>query len=279
MKNKIKLKKEGNKLSLFFRDLKRESKSFIYWIISLSGLILMLVLLYPAAVEKMNNLGDIIKAMPKELVAAFGLESYTWSNVLDFLSYEFQYILIASCIYAAILGAGIFSKEESNKTIQLIYSRPISRKEIFLSKIILSFVILITFNVLLFLVTGISLDFGIRNQVIDKVLVLKIYLGQFLTQSIFLTLGILIASILKKVKGAPMIAVGIVVFSYVLGIFSKITESIKDLIYISPLHYFETSKIVKTGNFETKYLIIALVFVILGIFTSSKLYEKKDFNI
>ena len=279
MKNKIIFKREGNSFSLFFRDMKKELKSFIYWVLSMSLMILLLVLLYPAAIEKMNNIGDIMKSMPKELIAAFGLENLTWTHVLDYLSYEFQYILIAGCIYAGLLGAGIFSKEESNKTIQLIYSRPISRKQIFFSKVLAGILIILVYNILLFIITAVTLDFGVLNQEIDKAVVFKIYLGQFLTQLIFLTLGISIACLMKKAKSAPLITVAIVIFSYMLGIFSKLTESIKDLIYISPIHYFETSKLVKIGEFEFKYLMITIVFVLIGIFVSSKIYEKKDFNI
>lgn len=266
-------------MSLIIRDLKNNLKSFIYWGLSICILIAILVLAYPAAIAKMSNLGDVINSMPKELIVAFNLENYDWSKVLNYLSYEYQYIFLACSIYAVTVGALIFSKEESNKTISLVYSKPITRNQIFFSKLFVTIITILMFNVVLFLFTSISLKLGIQNQIIDYKAVFNLYLALFLIQMVFMSIGIFTAVIMKKSKGAATIVSGFVIFSYLIGIFSKITESIKNFIYISPLHYFPPEEVVRTGEFSSKYLIISACVVILSILVSWKVYQKKDFNI
>lgn len=266
-------------MNLAIRDFKNNLKSFIYWIIGISLLIGLLVLAYPVAIDKMDNLGDVINSMPKEIIAAFGLENYDWKQVLNYLAYEFQYIFLACAIFGATLGASIFSKEESNKTIELVYSKPVTRNHIFISKVLVSIIILLLFNLLLFAITYVSLKLAITDQFIDVHKVFNMYTAMFLIQLIFMSIGTFIAVIMKKPKPASGIASGLVIFTYLLGMFSNITEEMKNLVYISPLHYFLPDKIIRTGEFETKYLIITAGLTVVSLLIAWRVYNKKDFNI
>lgn len=266
-------------MSLIIRDLKNNIKPLLYWILGVGILIAILVVAYPAAVEKMDNLGDVINSMPKEIISAFGLENYAWEEVLNYLAYEFQYIFLATAIFAATLGASIFSKEESNKTIELIYSKPVTRNDIFFSKLLVAVIVLVVFNLILFAFTSISLVTLVKDQTIHIGKVFNIYTAMFLVQLIFMSLGMFVAVIMKKSKGSSALTSGIVVFSYMIGIFSKITEELKNLIYISPLHYFLPDQIVRTGEFSGKYLIISLCIIVISLLVSWKVYQRKDFNI
>ncbi len=266
-------------MSLIIRDLKSNLKPFIYWILGVGILIAILVLAYPVAIEKMSNLGDVINSMPRELIVAFGLESYDWSKVLNYLAYEFQFIFLACGIYAVTIGSSIFSKEETNKTIELIYSKPITRNHIFFSKLFTATFTILLFNIVLFLITTIFLLLGIKGQVVDINALFNMYVALFLIQLIFMSLGMLIAVVMKKSKAAAGIVSGLVIFTFMVGMFSKITEAIKNLIYISPLHYFTPDQIVKTGEFGTKYLILTACIVVFSILVSWKVYQRKDFNI
>lgn len=266
-------------MSLILRDIKNNIKPLIYWILGVGILIAILVVAYPAAVEKMDNLGDVINSMPKELISAFGLDNYNWKEVLNYLAYEFQYIFLATAIFAATLGASIFSKEESNKTIELIYSKPVTRNDIFFSKLIVCILILIVFNLMLFTFTSISLVTLIKDQTIHMDKLFNMYTAMFLIQFVFMSLGTFIAIIMKKSKSASVLTSGVVVFTYMLGIFSKITENLKNLIYISPLHYFLPDQIVRTGEFSTKYLVISICIILVSLLVSWRVYQKKDFNI
>lgn len=266
-------------MNLFLRDLKANLKPLIIWIISLFILILILVVAYPVAIEKMKSLDEVLASMPKELLLAFNLESYDWSIALNYLAYEFQYIFVAASIFAVTLAAGIFSKEETNKTISLIYSKPITRKEIFISKVLNIYFILVLFNLLLFVITYISLKIGIKDQVIVIKDVFNLYLALFIIQSVFASIGSFIAITLKNPKAAAIMTSGIVIFSYMLGMFSKIAEFMNKFIYVSPLHYFLPDQIVRTGVFELKYLVISLSVIVILIGISFAKYNKKDFNI
>ncbi|MDD2628316.1 MAG: ABC transporter permease, partial [Clostridia bacterium] len=135
------------------------------------------------------------------------------------------------------------------------------------------------FNLLLYAITYISLKLAITDQFIDAHKVFNMYSAMFLIQLIFMSIGIFIAVIMRKPKPASGIASGLVIFTYLLGMFSNITEEMKNLVYISPLHYFLPDKIIRTGEFETKYLAITAGVTIVSLLIAWRVYNKKDFNI
>ena len=59
-----------------------------------------------------------------------------------------QYIVMAGGIYAAILGVSALVKEESEGTIEFLYSKPVTRSKIVTSKILASAVIFFIFIII-----------------------------------------------------------------------------------------------------------------------------------
>jgi ABC-2 type transport system permease protein len=265
-------------MNLIKQEIKFNLKSTIIWIASISIMLILILSLHPIAIQKMSMMDEMIKQFPEEILRAFNLNNYNFNNIINYFSYEFQYILLAGCIFGSILGSSIIAKEENNKTINFLYSKPISRVNIIINKLIVIFIYILGFNLLLYLLT-ILLMHIVSNQSIDNILVMKIFIGQGLAQLTFAYIGSLLATILKRPTYISAISSGIVIITYMLGMISKITDKVKYLLYISPMHYVIPDEIVSNGTIELKYIIIMITTIIISIISSIIIYRKKDFNV
>ncbi len=266
-------------MNLVKKELKDSFKSVLIWVSTISLLIIMIVTLHPVAIEKMDMMGDMLDKFPKEMLRALNIDiTTTFKNILSYFFYESQFILVAGCIFAGILGAGIIAKEENEKTIQFLYSKPMSRSDILLGKISVVLIYLALFNILLFGVTAIAMDI-ISDQSIDYLLLSNIFVGQLIIQITFAFLGIVIATLLKKPKVASSIIGGIIITTFILGIISKIADKVAKLSYISPISYLSNDKFMDVGHLEIKYFIILTIIIVTSGVVAMIKYKKKDFNI
>ena len=118
--------------NLYNKELKRNRKNLFIWSGIAVAFTFMITSLYPT----FQNAGQaMMDAMPKEMTKAFGMDMAEWKHIMGYYKtyYGFHIILIMS-IYACSCGANIISKEEREKTSEFLFSKPISRKTIFISK-------------------------------------------------------------------------------------------------------------------------------------------------
>ena len=67
---------------------------------------------------------------------AFNIDSsMDFTDIFNYLGYAIQYIAMASAVYGAILGVNSLIREESQGTIEFLYSKPINRLKIVTSKL------------------------------------------------------------------------------------------------------------------------------------------------
>lgn len=269
-------------MNMYKVELKNSFKYFVIWSVILIGILGLFMALFPS----MSNSGmnEIIQAkmdaLPEEMIKAFGIEVIDFTDILQYFAYSAQYILIASCVYAGILGANSLIKEESEGTIEFLYAQPISRSKIVTTKILSNFTLIYILTILLFLSTFVLFEIlkpkG-YEYFMDLVMVFK---GMFLAQFTFFSIGLMVSTIIKKVSLATPIMLGVVFATYMLGMFSTIIEKLEGLKYVSPIHYVMPSAILKNnGNIEIGYMIICIVLIVVSIGFAYYRYNKKDLQI
>ncbi|WKB36096.1 ABC transporter permease subunit [Terrilactibacillus sp. S3-3] len=122
--------------TLFRLECKTHTKSLLIWIIVVAVLTFGLMSLFPSMKDTMSQMN--LNAMPKQMMMkAFNLSNLSVLSTIDgYFSYEFQYIMIATGIFAAMLGTGALAGEEAEGTIGYLYAQPISRSSIVSAKML-----------------------------------------------------------------------------------------------------------------------------------------------
>jgi ABC-2 type transport system permease protein len=271
-------------MNIFKMELKKGLKPLAIWSVVCILLTILFMSMFPSM--KDSGMQELVNtkmgAMPPALLEAFNLKDVPdFSKLNEYFAYVFQYIVIAGCIYAAILGAKSLIKEESEGTIEFLYAQPASRNRIVTMKILSSLAIFYLF-LLIMAIISILMSLAVKPSDIEAINVIMdtklMFSGLFLVGIVFMSIGFLISVLIHNLRLALPVSIGIFFVTYLLGMFSSMIEQLKFLKYFSPFHYAVPSELVRNG-FETSNIILAILITIISISTTYLIYRKKDFRI
>lgn len=271
-------------MNIFKMEVKKGFKSLSIWTIVCIALTILFMSMFPSM--KNSGMQELVNtkmgALPPAMLEAFNLKDIPdFTKLNEYFAYIFQYIAIAGCIYAGMLGAKALIKEESEGTIEFLYAQPVSRTKILTMKL-LSSVVLFYLFVALTAAASIVIALMVKPadlNTIDMIMDFKLLFGGFfLVGLVFMSIGFLISTLIKSLKLAMPLSTGLFFVTYILGILAGTIDKLKFLKHFSPFHYAVPFELIKNG-FKTTNLVISIVIILCTVSTTYLLYRKKDFII
>lgn len=259
-------------MPLFFHDLKRGKLSLIIWTSVLAFMLLICVAIYPEMKAQMTEMSELFSDMGA-FSDAFSLDQMGLGDYLGYISIECGEALgIGGACFAAIIGISALSKEEKDKTAELLLTHPVSRKKVFFTKLSCVFCQILILNAAVFLVLILS-TFAIGEDADIKKLLL-VLLSYFIlhTEIAFITFGI---SAFMRKRGIG-IGLGISMLFYFLNMIANISEDVEFIKYITPFAYTNGTYILENSSLEWKYVAIGAVVTIFTLIAGLLRYDKKD---
>jgi ABC-2 type transport system permease protein len=268
------MKRRHNKVNIYFQELRMSAKSLLYWTFGMLLMLMFFMLMFPTISQDAALMNQLISNFPPELTRALGLTALDLSNLMGFFSYSFLFILLIGSVYAMKAGMSVLSEEIRAKTADFLLSKPVSRNIIVTAKVT-SVLSLLVIQTIIYITGAFMIVYLTTNHIFDKTTFLLINLSLLLVQLFFAALGLLLSVIAKKIKTVLPVALGIVFGFYVLQMLNQsLTDS--NLAYITPFAYFDTSKIIATGAYDSTYLIIDIIIVLGFMALTYIIYNKKD---
>jgi ABC-2 type transport system permease protein len=261
---------------LIVTEFKRNFKSLILWTSIVAGMAALMLLLYPAFKDSFAQLEELLSIYPEDFLEAFGMgeggldmsDFYGWFGVEGYL-----FVNLIGGSYAAILGGTILSKEEDDKTVEFLLSKPISRDHILFGKGLVVSINLLLMNAFVGLVLLIAFTiYGDLNVVVW----LLFSFAPFILQMIFASIAFFISVFVTKSRKVLSAALGIVIGMYVVDLISKLTEEFEYLKYITPYEYINAVTIVNDEMIKPIYLLISLLMIGISFTAAWFFYRKKD---
>lgn len=136
-----------------------------------------------------QSLNELVTRLPAAVRVLLGMRgSFDLSTASGYYGLCYYYLIVMATIHASILGAGIISKEERDKTTEFLVAKPVSRTQIITAKLLAGFSGIVIFN----LVTAISSItmvgyFNHGETLTGEITILMI--GMFILQLIFMLVG------------------------------------------------------------------------------------------
>lgn len=259
-------------MPLFFHDLKRGKLSLVIWTSVLAFMILICVVIYPEMKEQMAEMSEMFSDMGA-FSDAFSLDQLGLDDFLGYISMECGEVLgIGGACFAAIIGISALSKEERDKTAELLLTHPVSRKRVFFSKLLCVFCQIFILNAAVLTVLVLScLAIG---EDADMKKLLLVFLSYFIlhTEIALVTFGI---SAFMRKRGIG-IGLGISMLFYFLNIIANISEDVEFIKYLTPFAYTNGAYILENSSLEWKYVAIGAAVTFLAVALGFFKYEKKD---
>lgn len=251
---------------LFKRELKRNFKSFAAATIICGVMAAYIVSMSTSMGQDIQVILDV--KLPKSLQAAFGMGGLDFSNAGNVFALSFSYIYLFISIFYANVFAAIVSKEFSDKTAEYLFSLPVKRLQIILTKLSVAVMYAVLCIVVVFLLSWLSFEMNVFSGY-DLGLVSMMSLAWLIGGLFFGSVAFLISSFSAGSRTISFVAIGFVMAMYILQIVVALNPNIGFVKYFSPFDWFKGADIVQTGNLSLTYSLIAicstLVFTFLGI--------------
>ncbi len=262
-------------MNIYIFELKAQLKSLIVWTLSILLIqVLFMSGMYSTFVASRDAVEAALQGMPPMFVAAFGLHLDTIFSFGGFYSFVFTYIALFGAIMAASMSIAVFAREKRAKCTDFLLTKPVGRARIFASKTLAVVTLLLITNVLFVAVT--ILLFSTSEQSSTSIgTVIWASCALFFTQAVFAVIGRFYAVFAKKVRSVSGAATAIGFAGFILSALQSILEK-EELRYIAPLKYFDTASVFVDGGFEVKYVLTAvIVIVVLGALALVR-YSRRD---
>lgn len=264
-------------MNIIKRELKSNFKSRIIWSISMILLIIAVMTEFEAFRDS-TAINDVLDSFPDAVLSAIGFGDADMTTLSGFISLISLYLYLPLTINASLLGSSIISKEERDKTAEFLFTLPVSRKKVIVNKIIAAVLDLLNLNLLTALTIVImGMKYNPDNEFYKFLSLL--FLGIFITQLIFLSIGMLIASIIKRYKKSGNISLTVLLVTYIISVLIGLTDKLGFLKYITPFEYFKASYILENLELKLVYIIISIIIILSGLIATFTFYSKRDLHI
>ncbi|MBD7911962.1 ABC transporter permease subunit [Clostridium cibarium] len=263
-------------MNMFLHELKFYRKSTIIWTLSLLSIVIVFLSMYPGFSKDVDGLKNLLESYPEQVRKAFGITLESFSTILGFYSYLFIYISLCGGIQAMNLGLSVISKETSDKTADFLLTKPVTRREIMTAKLLAILTSIIITNII-FISFSIIIAYFVSNTSFDIKIFIMISITMFFIQLIFLTLGILISTIVSKIKSVIAVSLSTVFGLFIISMLDSVIDS-DVLKYLTPFKYFDLSYVTRNASYESPFIIIEIIFIITSLTISYYIYSKKDIH-
>lgn len=264
-------------LNLFLKEMKRDAVSLMVWMIIITLLIVVTMSVYRTFLENQSKILGMMSLVPKGALEFKGISNFTdLLSVLGFYAANnLIYMMLLGSIFAIVLSSNILLKEEYNKTAEYLLSWPLTRGEIYFSKLAVIVINILLLNLVTSL-AGFICIMLVKNGPfsINAFLILSFY--TLLLNIMFGTIGLFISTLVKRSKPITAFSIGLVLIFYFIYTLSKITEGAAKIGYLSPFKYVDMNAInpaYKLNHWNILYFVgLSLLFTILAY----RVYSRKD---
>ena len=263
--------------NLFYKEIKRNAPALVLWMVVISTLVSFAMSLYPSVIANQSRIFDMMNLVPEEALKLIGiqdfrdklkpLEFYAVNNVI--------YMMVLGSIYAIVTSSNILLGEEYNKTAEYLLSRPLTRSNIFISKMVVLILFVLILNLVVALSGLITMKLVQDEPVNFKAfMILSVYTLLLNTQ--FAAIGLALGTLIKRPKPITTFCAGLVMVLYFIHTISKMTEGVAGIEYLNPFSYVDLDTNNTAYRLEIWHLLYFLTITLLLTSISFKLYQRRD---
>ncbi|MEK3883170.1 ABC transporter permease [Paenibacillus sp. PL2-23] len=261
-------------MNMYRHELRMYRSNTILWMVALVGIAGVFMSFYPIFAAEAEPFKELLRSMPQEVMAAFGLQIDSITSLLGFYSYVCLYISLLGAIQAIHLGASMMSAETRAKTADFLLTKPVTRGAVLRSKALAALTLLCVTQAVYFAAST-ALAFLVQREAFSYTAFALINASLLLTQLVFLSLGFAAALLLPRLKTVLPLSLGVVFSLFML---SAVGASSGDggLRYLTPFQYFDRMHIVWHERYEPEFLVAGAAVIALCVWFSVLRCLKRD---
>jgi len=262
-------------MNIYVHELKMNLRSVITWSVSLILMIFIFTSIYSGFADQAEVLNRTLEQMPPEFLMAFGMDGLDMSTVLGFFSIIFLFVQLCVSIQAANYGFSLVSVEEREMTADFLLTKPVGRMTIMTNKLLAAITSLAITNLVVWISSFVFINMYRGERTYEtKTLVLLLISVTFL-QLFFLTVGMLLSLLPKKIRNVTPFSMGMVFGLYLLNAFGGLLGDDK-LSVITPFKHFDPNQIIRNGSYDLPLVLISVSLIIISVVGGYLLYARRS---
>lgn len=263
------------RMNIYKHEFKMNLKSVITWSVAIAALIFIFVSLFSSFAEDAELLNEALSNFPEELLLAFGMTGIDLSTILGFFSLAFLFTQICLAIQAANYGFSLVSIEERELTADFLLAKPVGRTQILTSKLLAALSGLTITNIVVWISSFAFIHLFKGDRTYEPRNLILLLLSILVFQMFFLTVGLVISLLVKRVRSVTPYAMALAFGMYVLSAFGSMLGESK-LENITPFKHFEPQYIVQNAAYNLPLVSISVVVIVISLVGSYLLYSRRN---
>lgn len=264
-------------MNIFNHEFKSYFKSIGIWSVT----IFLIILVYLSAITSISSdvesMNQVLESFPEEFLTAFGMSNMDFSSIVGMYGLVFLFCQICLAIQASNYGFSLVSIEEREFTADFLLAKPIARGKILTTKLLAAIAALTITNLSMWVSSFLVINMVNDGNSYPSKPVLLLLLSIVVFQMFFLTVGILISLLMKRVRSVTPLSMALAFGMYVLSAFGNMLGE-DTLELISPFTHFEPNYIVKNVAYDTPLVLITVITILVAVPASYLLYSKRDIH-
>lgn len=263
--------------NIFIHEFRIRIRSVITWSLSVLALVFVFFSFFSVFADQAELMNEMLSKFPEELLIAFGMNNMNYSTILGYISFYFLFIQLCLAIQAGNYGFGLVSIEENEMTADFLLTKPISRPQILTSKLLAALTSLIITDLVFWISTFTAISIFGDGRDYDLPKLLLILFGVLLFQLFFLSVGLVISLLVKRIRSVTPYSLGLAFGTYVLSAFSGVFGEVK-LETITPFKHFDPNFIIQHGAYNTPLVLLNVFITLVCLGISYWLYIRRDIH-
>jgi ABC-2 type transport system permease protein len=262
-------------MNIFKQEFKMSSRSVITWSVAVAALMFVFISLFSSLAQDAELLNEMMASFPEELLTAFGMNGMNLATVLGFFGFVFFFVQLCLAIQAANYGFSLVSIEEREWTADFLLAKPVGRTQILTSKLLAALSGLTITNIVIWISSFAFIHLFKGDRTYETKPLLLLLLSIIVFQLFFLSVGLVISLLVKRIRSVTPYAMALGFGMYVLSVFGDMLGE-SALEKITPFKHFEPNYIIQQGAYDAPLVLISVAVIVISLVGSYVLYTRRD---
>lgn len=260
---------------IYGHEFRARLRSAVIWSLALTFLVVFFFSMFSVFADQAALMNELLAKYPPELRAAFGMDKMNLATVLGFYSFIFLFVQLCLAIQAGNYGFGLVSIEESELTADFLLSKPVSRAQVLTSKLLAALTSLTLTNGVVWVSSFAAIALFRGGHEYEPRTLILLLLSIVIFQLFFLSVGLVVSLLVKRVRSVTPYALGLGFGAYVLNAFGGVFGQVA-LELITPFKHLDAAAIVRNGAYDTPLVLLNAGVTLVSLAASYWLYIRRD---
>ncbi len=261
--------------NIYRHEFRLRLKSMLIWSLAVAALLLVFMSFFKMFADQAALVDELLTRFPPELRTAFSMDNRNLSTVLGYFSFIFLFVQLCLAIQASNYGFGLVSREESELTADFLLSKPVSRGQVLTSKLLAALTSLTITNLVVWVSSFAAIALFCGGRPYEPRTLVLVLLSIVIFQLFFLSVGLVISLLVKRVRSVTPYGLGLGFGAYVLSAFSGLLGDVK-LELLTPFKHLDAGFIVAHAAYDTPLVLLNVAVTLVSLAVSYWLYLRRD---